>query len=175
MHGTKQLNFNRILSAALLRRAFSRIVSLCSLPFITTCRESLDFPSAGKYSSTVVFLHDSKYNSLTKNFPAVYTIGLSTSRLPAPVMNTPSAGGDVVFASCSEIGASLFDVQSFSAYETKQIADAEHEGSHELAMKLVRVPACKVGKHCKLFVFHKINAASSLKAVGRSHVTAVTL
>jgi len=175
MYGTKQLNFNRILSAAFLRRACIRIISLCSLPFITIGREILDFPSAGKYSSTVVFLQDSKYNSLTKNFHAAFTIGLSTSRLPAPVMNTRSAGGGIVFRQLQWKRDFPVRRSSFSAYEIKQIADAEHEGAHELAMKLVRVPAYKVGKRCKLFLFHKINVASSLRAVGRTQVVALIL
>lgn len=97
MYGAKQLNFNRILSVVFLTRGLIRIVSLCSLPSIMTGREILHFRSAGKYSSTVDFLHVSKYSSLTKNFPAACTIELSISRLPAPVVNTSSAGYDIVF------------------------------------------------------------------------------
>jgi hypothetical protein len=166
LYGSKQSNFNRILSAGFLRRAFFKIVSPCSLPFITTGIESLHFPSAGKYSSTVVFLHVSNYNSLTKNFPAAFTIGLSTSRLPAPVINTPSTGGSIVFRQLQWKRGFPVWRSKISAYKTKQTADAEHDGSHELAVKKVGVPAYKVGKWCKLFSFTKKKKKSGIVVEG---------
>jgi hypothetical protein len=62
----------------------------------------------------------------------------------------------------------------FSEYKTKQIADVENDGSHELAMKQARGLGYKVGKRFKLFLFHE-KVVSSLQAVDRTHAAALKL
>jgi hypothetical protein len=111
MYGSQQFDYNRILSSTFLIRAFILIVSRCSLPVFAMGRGRLLLPSAGQWSSIVIFPLFSKYNILTTYFPAELATGLSTSRLPSSVFYTPSSGVGIFSASCSERGASLFDFE----------------------------------------------------------------